>query len=87
MTVRIQKSQKKIDRDIQCATCGKQLMIVYEDESYELLEDQGVCPKCGYLNCSACLNIPVGVFRNLWAVSYKGYKCNGCCKGGTSNGL
>ena len=75
------------EESIYCAECDKQLTTVYSDGTYKLHHDQGICPICGYLYCSNCLNIPVGVFRNSWAVAYRGYKCNKCYeKGGAKNG-
>lgn len=67
---------------INCAECGELIQVQYTDGSYELTKDQGTCKHCGYLFCASCLNIPVGIMRNSWSVSFKGYSCKKCYEEG-----
>jgi hypothetical protein len=70
--------KKKIKEELFCAECGKLIQTRHEDDTYELVTDQGPCRDCGYVYCSDCLNIPAGVFSSPWGVSYRGYSCKKC---------
>ena len=67
---------------VNCAECGELIQVQYTDKSYELIKDQGVCKHCDYLFCADCLTTPVGMMRNSWSVSFRGYSCIKCSKEG-----